>query len=519
MLMNNEKVSKARVGQHALAVILPVLVITLLVSGGRWALAQEGVWATPTVVSAPPGFSWFPDLAVDAFGSVHLVWCKSTPLEKEIGGVKDQVQYAYWHGGSWTKPNDIVPPSADIVRNAIATDLEGNVHLIFGGSVYNRNFGLYHRKAAPSEAWSAAAWSTPHLINQGASYMGDMAVDSQGVIHVIYDDSILYTGEDFPAIADIFYRRSTDGGYTWSAPVNLDPGLRTGSARPYIEVDSGDVVHVTWDEGWDRLTGKMSDTAYSIYTFSSDRGETWASPTVIDYPDAMTAQLTVGGDGQGGVMLVWRSTARDEIFYQWSTDGGQSWNAPAVIPWIFARPWTIPFDMYDMAADSAGQIHLLVVGRMSQAQEALLGVYHLVWDGSGWSAPTRIFAATGLYPEYPKIVVHEGNQLHVAWFTREGSVWDQEVNREVWYTSSQSPAPHQPVTPMPTSTPVPPTPTFPPTPTITPYPTVSLEGTGLPDGLRTETDDVIRLAVALSPVALVILVVIAARVGWRSRLR
>jgi hypothetical protein len=169
---------------------------------------------------------------------------------------------------------------------------------------------------------------------------------------------------------------------------------------------------------------------------------------VITYPDSTVAQLTVGSNGQGGVMLVWRAASRDELFYQWSTDNGHSWGAPSTIPRVFARPWSNPFGMYDMATDSAGHIHLLVIGRESQEKDALQGVYHLVWDGDYWSVSERIFASSELYPEYPKIVVYEGNQLHAAWFTREGSVWDQDVNREVWYSRGQSPAPHQVVTPL-----------------------------------------------------------------------
>ncbi len=319
-------------------------------------------------------------------------------------------------------------------------------------------------------------------------------------------------------MADIFYRRSQDDGRTWTAAVNLDPDPGVGSARAYLEIDRRDTLHVTWDEGWDRLTGE-GDPMHGTYTFSADGGETWSPTTVITYPESTVAQLTVGSDGQGGVMLVWRATSRDELFYQWSSDGGRSWGEPAEIPQVFARPWTIPFDMYDMASDSAGRVHLLVVGRQSPDRDAPLGVYHLVWDGESWSDPDRIFAETELCPEYPKIVLHEGNQLHTAWFTREGDVWDDEVSREVWYSSSQSPAPHQPVAPLPTLTPIPPTPTRMPIPTATPYPTVSFEYTGLPDGLRTVSDDLLRLAIALSPVILVILVVMAVKMGWFRKLR
>jgi hypothetical protein len=521
--MHNEKSYKNRVRKSVLTLTLLVVAVTLLaLNRGQWALAQEGNWTAPTVISAPPGFSWFPDLAVDAFGSVHVVWCHTIPLERRRG-LQEQVYYTHWNGENWSQPNDIVPPSADIVRNAITTDLAGNVHLLFGGSVYS-GFGLYHQKAPVSESWSAAAWSMPHHLNQGASYMGDIGVDSRGVIHVVYDDTLHRASEDELALADISYRRSLDGGRIWSTPIRLHSDPLIGSARPSLEIDRNDVIHVTWDEGWDRLSGESSDTYYGFYISSLDGGETWTPPTVIDHPDALVVQLTVGSDGQGGLMLVWGTTSRDELFYdelfyQWSTDGGQSWGAPSVIPRVFARPWTTPFDMYDMATDSAGHIHLLVVGRWSQDRNALLGVYHLVWDGDRWSTPERIFAATGLYPEYPQIVVHEGNQLHAVWFTREGGIWDSEANREVWYSSSQSPAPHQAVTPLPTPTPKSPTPTPSPIPTATLYPTVSLENTGLRDGLRTERDDVLRLAIALSPVALVILAVMAVRRYWLGRFR
>jgi hypothetical protein len=398
----------------------------------------------------------------------------------------------------------------------------GNVHLLSGGSVYDSKYALYHQWAFAGEAWSARAWSVPHRINQGISYMGDVAVDSQGTIHVVYDDTLRYGDEDEEAeqtdVSDPFYRRSGDNGRTWSVPVNLGPDPTTGSARVYMEIDRRDVIHVTWDEGWDRLGGG-GDPIYGAYTSSADGGETWSPTMVITHPESTVAQLTVGSDGQGGVMLVWRAASRDELFYQWSSDDGRSWREPAEIPGLFARPWTIPFDMYDMASDSAGYVYLIVVGRQSLDRDAPLGVYVLVWDGNSWVETRSIFLKEGEYPEYPKIVVHEGNQLHATWFTREGDVWDPEVNREVWYSNSQSAAPHQPIRPLPTLTPVPPTPTRMPIPTATPYPTASFEYTGLPDGLHTEKDDLLRLAIALSPLVLVILVVMAIRMNRFRRLR
>ncbi len=78
-----------------------------------------------------------------------------------------------------------------------------------------------------------------------------------------------------------------------------------------------------------------------------------------------------------------------------------------------------------------------------------------------------------------------------------------------------------PPTATPTDTPVPPTPTNTatptPTPTATPYPKLDSESTGLPEGLYTENDEVLRLMVALSPVAILILVIVAFKLRWFKR--
>ena len=493
-----------------------IITLVLAFNSQRPTLAQEEDWSQAIPLSEPPGFSWFPDLTVDESGSIHVVWCWTIP--EDTGGLREQVHYSRWDGQDWSQPNDIVPPSADIVRNAVAADLGGNIHLLFGGSVYDRNFGLYYQKAPKEQAWSAGAWSSPHLINQGISYMGDLAVDSQGAIHVIYDD-IIHSNNDLPTRADIFYRRSTNGGQTWTRPVDLSQSPSTGSARPSLEIDANDTLHITWDEGWDRLSGTTVLTYHSGYLSSFDGGNTWTPPTIVDHPDESVVQLAAGSNAQGGVMLVWRSNVHDNLFYQWSTDSGLSWTPAYTIPHLISRPWSNPFDMYDMTTDSGGNIHLLVVGRVSPEDDATLGVYHLSWDGNHWSAPARVFASAELYPEYPKIFISEGNQLHAAWFTRE-HLWDQTAQRTIWYSKAQASTPHQVVTPLPT-----PTAQQTPTaiqglaPTATPHPTLAFHNTDLPGGLYTDHDDWMRLIITLSPLVLVLASIILFITLWSGKLR
>jgi hypothetical protein len=468
-------------------------------------LYQNSSWTPPIIISSDSVtetvVSWFPDLAVDENNHVHVVWCHTAFLPKMQSS--EEVAYAHYQNAAWSRPNDIVAISSDLIRSAIATDLKGKVHLLYGGSVHSRPLTLYYTQADVDSAWSAQKWLPYQQINRGVSYMGDIAVDSRGTIHIIYDDRVNYAGtESTQYYADIFYRNSTDGGFTWSTPVNLANSPQTGSARPYLEIGSDDVINVTWDEGWDRLSGNITTTLYSAYTFSADGGNTWSTPKYIDYPADSPSQLTVGSTGLGGVMLVWRSELDQRIYYQWSADGGLTWSLMPTIHGIFARPWTTPFDMYDMATDSNGNIHLIVVGQLAE-DDAYPGVFHLVWDGKKWSEPEVIYQSINYYPEYPKIVISEGNQLHAVWFTRKLSLWDQSASRHIWYSTGYANSPRETLVPLPTHTVPLPTATKTPVNTATPKPTVNTVGIGVISP-TTENEYLKIIAIALLPVVLLI---------------
>lgn len=510
-----EKLTKA-------TLFLSVCLGALFLGSSGLSLAQESIWSEPVNLShtsvgdaLSPDSAWFPDLAVDSLGRVHLIWCLTTRLapgeeartleilqNERLG---ERLFYKVWDGQLWSEPNDLVPPSINIVRNAITVDRNDVLHLVYqykivglGGS------GIYYTYAPAETAWSTASWSVPRLVSaKGQSYATDLAVDGNGVLHVVFDDTGDLESRVCPGCADIYYRRSTDKGQTWSPPINLSR-TPTGSSHEQIEIDSSGTIHVTWDEGWDRITGRGSPL-YSVYTFSSDGGLTWHQPIPILYPVSTTAQLAVGANGQGEVMLVWRVTSPEHngIYYQWSSDQGQTWNSPKVIPGIFAGPWISKFDMYDMAADSAGHIHLVVVGQLSPQPDAPPGVYHLEWDGSSWSAPEGIYQRED-FPEYPKIVISHGNQLHVAWFTRPeqfaGGGFD------VWYSRSQLEAPYQLPAPTPTAPPAhkpKPAGTTSGSVTPTPFPTLVPGISQLPSGLYTENDELLQLAIGLSPIPLI----------------
>lgn len=324
-----------------------------------------------------------------------------------------------------------------------------------------------------------------------------------------------------PSCADIFYRRSTDGGRSWTAPVNLSGSL-AGSAKPQVRVDSEGSVYVAWEEGedWYLYAGYPSA---SMYIHSPDGGYNWAEPTVFTSTLGAPQQVTLGVGRAGNVIVVWRLPEQESFYYyQSSTDRGATWSAPEVLPGLVAKPW-LPFslDAYDAATDSAGNVHMLLLGTYSFLEQDL-GVMHLVWDGSAWSSPSRVFASSDP-PEWPRIDIGQGNQAYATWFTRdERHIEDPERGRyKVWVSSFQAGAPPEAPPARPglpsTSTPSSGDEGQAVRPTTTPYPQISADSSMPPAGLDTESDELGRLAVALLPVLAIVILIIGIRLGWPRR--
>jgi hypothetical protein len=101
----------------------------------------------------------------------------------------------------------------------------------------------------------------------------------QGTVHILYEDK---TGPTAGlSDRDIFYKRSTDGGKTFSAakvlndddPDNKEPGGGHLQVNPNIAVAPNGRIDVSW---WDfrHDTGGFTNDVY--YAYSNDNGTTWS---------------------------------------------------------------------------------------------------------------------------------------------------------------------------------------------------------------------------------------------------
>jgi hypothetical protein len=134
---------------------------------------------------------------------------------------------------------------------------------------------------------------------------------ADGGLEMVYAGSVDGTpAHDF---GDIYYRRSTNGGNTWSAPVALNafPGADRPQANPCVSVTHDGRIDVFW---YDLSAGNgLDDLTDVFYTYSANFGASWSSPVPVnpepfhneagnnfsgphqgDYNDAFSDPLTSG---------------------------------------------------------------------------------------------------------------------------------------------------------------------------------------------------------------------------------
>ncbi len=500
-----------------------VALACLVLVGLRSARAQSAGWSEPFELSDTARFSWFPDMAVGPDGSVHVVWASGDPDPKNPrDGTKaiDLLRYRELRGGAWSATNDILFTGLGgyTVRNSLVAGRDGLLHL-----VVRMHTRIFASSAPEADAWSARAWSQPQPLTGDIAYYTALAVDSRNGLHALWSEAVQPADDPIcPGCSDLFYRRSSDGGLTWSAPQNLSYS-QEGENRPQIVIDARDRIHAVWDQGVDWYAGAGKPLA-GVYRRSDDGGQTWSDAVHFTAGDAPVQQTALAVDGQGNPLVVFRDAASNRIYFQSSSDGGTTWGALGEVPGVLARDINDNnLDRYALAADSANRVHLLLsgfpTGRSSEGSNPWL--LHLVWDGARWSAP-QVVMGNELYPEWPRLVVAGGNQLHAVWFTRHaddlfGS--DQGAHYQIWYSTlpldTPAIAPAPVFTPVPTA--APPTPTAAPLrPTSVPLSEAARE-TPPPGGQPAwELQGVQLIGLALLPVA-AIFGLLGAVLWWRRR--
>jgi hypothetical protein len=247
-------------------------------------------WTTKRLTWSYPG-SWDPAIAVDPNNHIHVVWYDNNSGDTDIfykrstdGGASWITKRLTWNSGSW--------------HPAITTDSNSHIHVVWEDSTPG-NDEIYYDKSTDG----GASWITKRLtLNSGSSRHPSISAGSNNHIHVVWEDST-------PGNDEIYYDKSTDGGTSWSQ--KRLTWNSSDSEKTAIAVDSNNHIHVVWQN-------EPTVVDYEIYyKRSTDGGTSWSSKR-LTWNSAPSQYPSIAVGPNNNIHVVWEDPGPGnwEIFYK-----------------------------------------------------------------------------------------------------------------------------------------------------------------------------------------------------------
>jgi hypothetical protein len=348
-------------------------------------------WTTTKRLTWTPSWSYNPEIAKDSKDNLYVVWSDHTPGPDEIFYKKSTDGGMTWvtRRLTWTQGYSYVPD--------IAIDTSDNIHVAWHDSsnFTSGKYEIFYKKSTDG----GSTWlPTKRLTwNAGYSHNPAVATDSSDDIHVVWND-------DTPGTYEIYHKKSTDGGNTWSGAKRLT-WLSGYSIYPNVCTDHSDNLHVVWH---DDTHGDWE----IYYKKSTDGGSTWTTKR-LTWNAGTSMRSAIATDSNSYLHVVWYDTTSGSqgINYKRSTNAGVTWEINKVI-WNGLRA--------DIAVSSLDNIYV--------ALQSGDDIYYQKSTNNGldWTAAKRLTWNSG-DSRYPRIIADSGEDIHIVWDD------DSPGNFEIYY--------------------------------------------------------------------------------------
>jgi len=358
-------------------------------------------WSSLKRLTWNSGMSICPDITCSSVSGTHVVW-----VDDSSGNYEIYYKVSTDGGTTWSAPDRLTWNTGQSEFPSIASfsnSSGGIVHVVWHDDTFGPAEIFYKRSTNGGTTWAGLNRLT---WNPGWSLYPSIAAESANIIRMVWSD---YT----PGNYEIFYKHSLDSGITWTGNKRLTWNS-SGSGDPVIACNSSSGIHVVWVD-------YLSGDAEIYYKKSTDGGTSWTGLTRLTWNSGNSWNPSIAVDSGNGVYVVWYdySPGSPEIYYKGSTDGGTTWSALTRLTWSSGSS-----QFPDITTDSNDNIH--VVWHDYTPGTGDIFYKYSTDSGSTWSGNIRLTWNTG-NSGYASIIVDPGSAVKVVWQD------DTPGNKEIFY--------------------------------------------------------------------------------------
>lgn len=177
----------------------------------------------------------------------------------------------------------------------------------------------------------ALSWKSTLTMTSGSSGWanpGSLAVSSSTTAHAVLERYAVDRWE-------VLYRKTTNYGSTWAAPVRLSRPAANECGSPVVDA-YGSGVNAAWLEGDDTVAGL--DTIV-VTRRSTNTGATWSDQVQLSPTLESAGPPRIARYGSR-VAVVWTDELTGRIYLRRSSNGGATWSSRQLVATTSNRPYS-----------------------------------------------------------------------------------------------------------------------------------------------------------------------------------
>ncbi len=315
---------------------------------------DDGITYSPNILMtrlSSNNFQSDPWLVADGNDNVYFIWIEFNDIAQNYSPEGMGVAKTTDGGDTWETPvNAADTPEFDDKETA-CIDSQGNLYIIWDHFTLNESYHIQDVDLRLTNSTDGGATFSPTTIPAEPA-IPYIHCSSNDTLFITYINGTTDEADD----TQIFLTRSDDRGVTWTPSILVNPVYPLVDLITVVNTDSQQNVYVAYGAG----SNNAPNYGEIFVIKSTDGGQTWAAPVQVnDVSTGIQRMVEMYITDDDTIHIAWLDARFGEwnIFYSYSTDGASTFSTNERISEVgFSLTFSRPGDYFCMRPAPTGEM-------------------------------------------------------------------------------------------------------------------------------------------------------------------